>query len=238
LKKCKIHSAIVLSAGYGKRLRPITDSIPKPLLPIGNQLALDRIIQVLLANSITDFYFNTFHLADKVTGFLNEQSDLNKTIVNERNLRGTGGGIANFKESLHNRSFIVHNCDIYTEENLSNLIEFHFRHDSPATLMVTDFPVINTVVVKNNEVKGFSKDEGNFTYCGVAVFSPVIWEYFPDREVFSLVSVLKNAIQNGERIAAYDSCAYWNDFGTSQRYWELHNYLALSSKGNNMNSRR
>ncbi len=220
-----IHSAVILTAGIGKRLRPLTDYVPKALFPINNRPALQLIIDKLKAISIDDFFFNTFHLADDVTGFLDRQTSLNKTIVLEQALRDTGGGIANFRDNLKDETFILHNCDVYSEEDLRNLIEYHFQQEAIATLMVVDFPPINSVCIIGGEVNGFSLNDGNLTYCGIAVISPRIWDYMPDEETFSLIPVLSDMTQDGQKIAAFFSRAYWNDFGTPLRYWELHRYL-------------
>ncbi|MDP8240244.1 MAG: NDP-sugar synthase [Candidatus Hatepunaea meridiana] len=236
MKDHSIHSAIVLTAGYGKRLKPLTNFVPKALFPIANKPALSQIIQKLKDVSVSDFYFNMFHLSDQVIDYLNRQSDVNKTIVKEKTLRNTGGGIANFREMLFDKAFIIHNCDVYCEEDLSNLVEYHLRQDALATLMVVDFPAINSVVVKDGilircQSTAVDSSAAKYTYTGIAVFSPAIWKYFPTEEVFPLIPVLEKVMQNGEKIAAYNSTAYWNDIGTPQRYWELHRYLAGQGNG-------
>ena len=222
----QIDSAVILSAGYGKRLSPITDAIPKPLFPIANTPALELIIKKLKNASIRHFYFNTFHLSDQVTNFLNEYTDIVKTVVREPFLRNTGGGIANFSDLLQEKSFLLHNCDIYCEQNIGELIEFHFQRDAVATLMVIDFPMINSIVVKDDRVVSLRTQQGNYTYSGIAVFSPKIWKYFPNKDVFSIIEVLHVAMDHQETVAAYRSDAYWSDFGTPQQYMNLHRHLA------------
>jgi MurNAc alpha-1-phosphate uridylyltransferase len=226
LKKSEIHSAVVLTAGIGKRLRPLTNHIHKALFPVNNQPALKLIIDKLKAVSVDSFYFNTFHLADQVTEFLDNQSLPSKTIVREKTLRNTGGGIANFRDMLTDQTFILHNCDVYCEEDLQNLIGFHSNSNNIATLMVIDYPEINTVRIEDDKILDFRSKDGNCTYTGVAVFSPGIWRYFPDDEVFPIVPVLESAMKNGENIGAYFSHAYWNDFGTLERYEKLQRYLS------------
>ncbi len=227
MKNTQIHSAVILTAGIGKRLQPLTNHTHKALLPVNNQPALQLIIDKLKATGIDDFYFNTFHLTDQVVDFLENQHDLNKTIIREQTLRNTGGGIANFRDNLQNETFILHNCDVYSEENLQNLIDFHYESNNITTLMVVDYPEINSVRIENNEIQNLRSNDGNCTYSGVAVFSPDIWKYFPDDEVFSIVPVLEKAIKSDERVGTYLTKAYWNDFGTLERYRELNRYLSL-----------
>jgi len=234
LIESQVHSAVILTAGIGKRLRPLTNHIHKALLPVNNQPALQLIIDKLKAIDIDNFYFNTFHLADQVADFLENQHDLNKTIIREKTLRNTGGGVANFRDVLINQTFILHNCDVYCEENLQNLIDYHSESNNIVTLMVVDFPEINSVRIENDIIQNLRSNEGNWTYCGIAVFSPDIWKYFPDDEVFSIVTVLESAMDNGKRVGAYSTNAYWNDFGTPERYRELHEYLSLSERSSSL----
>lgn len=222
----EIQSAIILSAGQGKRLYPITEFFPKALLPIANIPAIEGVISRLEENSIKNLYVNTFHLADQIREFIVKKRGSEVNIINEDQLRNTGGGIANFKSALSDQSFIVHNCDIYVEQDLSMLIACHLKAKAIATLMVVDFPRINSVLVENDEVRDFHPESGNMTYSGIAVFSPDIWKYFPDKKAFSLVSVLDDALAAGEKISAFKSEAFWCDFGTPQDYWNLHKHLS------------
>lgn len=227
----KINSAIILSAGIGERQKPLTNYLPKPLFPIANHPALDGIIDRLRLFGITEFFFNTYHLSEMVIEYLKDKTDIRKTLVKEEVLRNTGGGIANFREPLRDETFIVHNGDVYSEQVLSDFVEFHFRHAAIVTMMVVDYAAINTVRVVEGFVNDLNDKAGNRTYTGVAVFSPGIWKYMPDEEVFSIIPVLEKAIKHGEKIAAYDSKAYWCDIGTAIRYWELHQYLSSGGSG-------
>ena len=85
----------------------------------------------------------------------------------------------------------------------------------------------NTIRIEKDTVKDFRSKDGNSTYCGIAVFSSDIWKYFLDDEVFSIIPVLESAINNDETIGAYLTKAYWNDFGTPERYQKLQRYLNI-----------
>jgi len=224
--KSEIQSAIILSAGQGKRLFPITEFFPKALLPIANTPAIAGVIKRLRENSIENLYVNTFHHAEQIKEFIDKKKGSGINIEEEDKLRNTGGGIANFQSSLSESSFLLHNCDIYTEQDLSKLISYHQQVNAIATLMFVDYPRINSVLIDNDEVLDFHSESGNLTYSGIAVFSPLIWKYFPDHENFSLISVLDKVLAAGEKIAAFKSEAYWSDFGTPQEYWALHRHIS------------
>ncbi len=224
--KSEIQSAIILSAGQGKRLFPITEFFPKALLPIANIPAIAGVINRLRKNSIKNLYVNTFHHAEQIKEFISENKSSGVRIEKEETLRSTGGGMANFRSSLSDHDFLLHNCDIYSEQDLSKLITFHLKGKALATMMFVDFPRINSVLVDNGNVIDFHPESGNLTYSGIAVFSPKIWEFFPDEKEFSLISVLDDVIAAGEKIAAFKSDAFWSDFGTPQDYWALHRHIS------------
>lgn len=225
----QVSAAVVLCAGLGERLRPLTDLIPKGLLPIALKPALQWTIERLKEAAVSEFFFNTFHLADEIEFFANRQPDLNYRVIRERIIRGTGGGVENFRDFLAQRAFIVHNCDVFTAENLGAVLHFHREGKSVATLMVVDYPPVNSLEVRDGKILSFRKQAGNFTYSGVGVFSPRIWDYFPDKNIFSLIDVMEDALANGESIAAWRSAAYWSDFGTPSKYWDIHRCLARSA---------
>ena len=231
MNKHLIRSAVVLSAGIGERLRPLTNHVPKALFPVGDQPAIIRIINKLQSIAVSDFYVNTFHLAAEIEERLNQLSGVNMTVKRESMLRGTGGGIANFREQLKESDFLLHNCDVYSDDDLRELIQHHDSRNALITMMVVNYPPINTLIVENGEVTGFSAEDGLYTYSGIAVLSSRIWQYLPDKEVFPIVPVIGRAITNGETISAYVSSEYWVDFGTPGQYWELHRHLAGGGNG-------
>ncbi len=231
MNKDLIQSAVVLSAGIGERLRPLTDHVPKALFPVGDRPAIIGIINKLRSIAVSDFYVNTFHLAAEIEECLNQLSGINMMVKRESVLRGTGGGIANFREQLKESDFLLHNCDVYSDDDFRELIRHHYNRNALITMMVVNYPPINTLIVENGEVTGFSPEDGLYTYSGIAVISSRIWYYLPDEEAFSLIPVLKTAVANGETISAYVSSEYWVDFGTPRQYWELHRHLAGGGSG-------
>jgi len=231
VNKHLIRSAVVLSAGIGERLRPLTNHVPKALFPVGDRPAIIRIIDKLRSMAISDFHVNTFHLAAEIEECLNQLSGINMTVKRESVLRGTGGGIANFREQLKESDFLLHNCDVYSDDDFMKLIRHHYNRNALITMMVVNYPPINTLIVENGEITGFSTEDGLYTYSGIAVISSRIWYYLPDEQTFSLIPVLKTAVVNGETISAYVSSEYWVDFGTPEQYWELHRHLAGGGNG-------
>ncbi len=221
-----LSKAVILAAGRGTRLRPITDFVPKPLLPLANRSALSRAADKLEAAGVTSLFINTHHLAEQVEREAAAVEGVSVRVVREARIRGTGGGIENFRADLLNHEFILYNCDVYSEQDLLELIAFHRQRQPLVTLMGVDFPLINTLVVKDERLTGIALEPSDLTYSGIAVVSPRIWRYMPSEECFAFTDVLLSARKSGEEVAVFRSEAYWNDFGSPGQYLSLHRHLA------------
>ena len=129
-------NAIILSAGLGTRLRPITENIPKPLLPIVHRPIIEVNIERLINRGIENIGVNLFHKADMIKKFLKESSS-HLHIVVEKKLRGTGGALLNFRDLIKD-DVIIHNVDVLSNIDIGAAIEFHKFQKPLATLILTD----------------------------------------------------------------------------------------------------
>src|SRR5581483_1638380 len=131
---------MVLAAGIGSRLRPLTDTTPKALVDVGGVAMLERTIRALVAAGVERVVVNTFHLADKVESFL-KSKDFGASIdvSHEDVLRDTGGGVLNAARFLDDgKPFFVHNVDILTEDDLRAMYREHELSGALATLACSD----------------------------------------------------------------------------------------------------
>ena len=220
-----IMNAILLAAGRGKRLRPITDYIPKPLLPIVNRPIIDIAIARLHDAGIKRLGINLWYKAAEITLFLKKHADI--TIAVEDELLGTGGALCNFKNFV-TTDFVVHNTDIVTNCNIRDAIKAHAQAKPIATLVLTKNPATDVVSIDEElHVTDIldNAHEACFTFTGIAVLSRAIFSYFPKQKVFSMIDVYRNALKSGQRIIGVVSDAAWYDIGSHQQYWQLHHDL-------------
>ncbi len=224
----EISTTVILAAGYGKRLKPFTDFLPKPAMPVANVPSIVKIIDNLHHFNISTFHINTHHLPEVVVSVLKSDMDATINVTCEHEIRGTGGGVENFRSALQSQPFILHNADIYSEQDLQELLDYHQASDSLVTLMGVDEPEFNSLVVDDEGLVDISRKDGTLTYSGIAVFSPAVWKYFPCAVNFSLVDVFRSVMRHKLPIKVFKSAAYWNDFGTVARYFDLHANLAVS----------
>ncbi len=167
--------AMILAAGYGKRLAPITDTIPKPLIKVGNMSLIDRNINYLVSSGFHEIIINVSHHADQIINHVNKNfSELNISFSIEDRPLGTGGGIYNALEKIGNNPFLLTNADILHQIDLKKLPkEVEAAHlvgiNNPDHNPQGDFNVKDNIV-KVNEHKN------DQTWTGVSIINPTIFK--------------------------------------------------------------
>ncbi len=228
--------ALVWAAGFGTRLRPLSNILPKPLFPVVNIPMIDLIFKYLSSWGISDIGINTHYLRELLVPYLKNIHYINLFITEEENILGTGGGTVKFKNFLKDDElFIVHTGDILSTINLYDAIKFHKEHNNIVTFILVDCKPINhvsilkdgTVVdIANNLGRKEDKSVRNLAGSAITVYSNEFLYRLPDREdYFEINPVILDIIQKEPgRVMAYipDKPYYWRDIGTVQSYWEAH----------------
>jgi len=205
--------AIILAAGYGRRLRPITLHTPKPLVRYRGKPLILHAIESLIPVGVSRFLINAFWLSDRLKEFLEGTFGMDIVLSRERILLGTGGGVRQFNDIV-SPLFIVHNSDIFHRINLSIPVKKLMDTEAIGIMVLVDGPV-NNVVVKGNRVVDFGTG-GGFTYTGISAFRREFMGYLPERG--SLIEGIINAIRNNETILAYITAEPWMDLGKSELF--------------------
>jgi len=199
-----INSAIILSAGYSKRLRPLSFFVPKPLIKIKGKPIIFHIFEKLKEAGVKKFYVNLFYKKKKIEKVLlnSEYKDM-IFIFKEKELMGTGGGIKNFEKYIKG-DFIVHNCDIYHEIDLRDFIDFHLKKGKKGTLLLTYMKTRSEVVIENDfikDIKIHKKKKKFLTYAGISIFKKEFFKYLPEGKS-ELLDVFYKLIEERE-LAGY-----------------------------------
>ena len=152
---------MILAAGLGTRLLPLTEKRPKPLFPILDRPLIDILIRTLGRAGCEAIVINTHHLADMIDQFVKDQNyDIPVVTRYEPTILGTGGAVRNVEDFWNDEPFLVINGDILTDVDLVGVYRFHLNHKHPVTLVLHDFPQFNHVwVAENNDVIGFGHRE-------------------------------------------------------------------------------
>jgi len=221
---------LILAAGFGTRLLPHTQYIPKPLFSIGGRTLLDRIIGQLLEAGCREVIINAHHLHEQIERFVATRSyPIPVHTLFEPVILGTGGAIKNASIYWDDQPLMVVNSDIVTDIDLRAVYAAHRKHGDPATLVLHDYPEFNTVSVdpkgliqKFHEaptVAPANAEHAMRAFTGIQVIDPVILDFIPGNGFFNSIDAYRQMIARGYRVRAVTVNAhYWRDVGTPERF--------------------
>jgi mannose-1-phosphate guanylyltransferase len=222
----------VLAAGLGTRLRPLTDLVPKTLMPVLNRPLLGVILAQVEAAGFLQVAVNTNHLAEQVQRFLTGRPwSFNLSISPEPELLGTGGGLRQLGEILKGEKFLALNGDILTDLDLGAIYRSH-RQEAVTTLVLHDCPPFNNVWIDGQgHLAGVGERPAAaagppLAYTGVQVVGRRMLDYLPPGGHYDLVSAWRQALAAGERIDTMVVTGhFWQDLGTPESYLTAHQRL-------------
>jgi len=209
----QINTALILCAGFGKRLLPLTQSTPKPLLKIGQITLLERTIKLIEKLQIKKIKINTFYLSKEIKKFVDQSNtNLDIQLIEDGNeILDTGGGIFNMIKDSSEENFLVFNPDTLWNENydknISKMVDLYFRKQINNILLVVpkdlsfdkrlkgDFNLINEKLTKDNNK--------NFIYTGCQIINKNIFSKITKKK-FSMNEIWKSQLKES-RLFAYES---------------------------------
>src|ERR1700736_2906229 len=195
MKKSAISRAFVLGAGLGTRLRPLTDSLPKPLIPIFQKPLITFALDHLIAAGVESFVINTHKLAHQFAEPLGKENYASRrvTLVNEPDLLETGGGIKNAEPLLGDGPFITYSGDVLTDLNVESLIDEHFRARNDVTLALRETGLGQAIAIQEGRVVDICEKHGipgTHDFANVAVWNPEIFRRIPPNRKISFIPIL------------------------------------------------
>jgi NDP-sugar pyrophosphorylase family protein len=243
--------AMVLAAGLGTRLRPLTNDRPKALIEINGRTLLEMTLARLRQVGIREVIINTHHLADTIVSYLEANKNFGMTIAisREDELLDTGGGLKKashfFLEQDSGEPFLVHNVDVVGSIDLGRMIEFHRQHAALAMLAVQRRATSRQLLFDDElQLCGRkSKDSPPelmrpiakpqpLAFCGIHVISPRIFALMSEEGAFSIITTYLRLAQQGERIVAFSADEYyWRDVGNPESLQQAADDLAEGRAG-------
>jgi mannose-1-phosphate guanylyltransferase len=222
--------AMILAAGLGMRLRPLTDKKPKALVPVVNRPIIARVIDYLKTHDVTQIIINAHHHSQQLVDYLKDESfGVDIEVRVEPEILGTGGGIKNTSGFWDDEPFIVTNSDILTNIDLSRAYENHRNTGGLATLILHDYKPFNQVRTDNNHLvtEIFQKSgPGRLAFAGIHILDPAIFRAFPQEQSFNIIACYRRLIQSGKKIRAFISEGhYWHDIGSIDGYFQANKTL-------------
>ncbi len=218
------------AAGLGERLRPITNHLPKPLLPILGTPLIEITLEKLTAVCSGKIGINLHWKPELIRAWAASSPWADRmTFFPEDPILGTGGALKNAENFLLPGPFIVHNSDIRIDIDFTRLIETHMNSGNTATLVTHRHPKLSNVVIDDNDLVVDVENPGDsrpdpdriankVAYTGIALYSPEILKFLPRGVSHATVAWIA-AAKAGCRVQALDfTGAYWNDIGTPATY--------------------
>ena len=231
-------AGVILAAGEGRRMRPLTEYRPKPCLPVLGRPVLEIIAEKLLRSGVSSLHCNLFHLGELVKACAAER-DWPIRFYHEEELLGTAGGIGNMSSDLGDYgTIILHNADIVSDLDFEPVIDFHRKRGSLFTMVLADSgPPASVQCAPEGEVTGIG-DEGRrgavkLGYTGTAVFDPAALPFFPRDEPGGLVDCLLEMMRSRPgSVIGYDASPElrWDEIGSPVSYLRLHRRILAAKE--------
>ncbi|MDX6653024.1 MAG: mannose-phosphate guanylyltransferase [Solirubrobacterales bacterium] len=229
--------AMILAAGLGTRLRPLTHAIPKPLIPVANRPVMEHIVRLVAGHGLNEVIANLSHLPDQIREHFGDGGEhgIALTYSDEQALLGTAGGVRNCAGFLGD-SFLVISGDALTDIDLAAMRRFHESHDGIATLALkrvaetSEYGVV--ITGEDGRIQGFQEKPdsaealSDLANCGIYMFRSEIFDFFPapgesraakpdDAEGFAdwALDVFPALLEADVPFYGHEIDAYWNDIG-------------------------
>lgn len=223
---------MIMSAGVGSRLEPLTLSIPKPLVPVANRPVMDILFEKLSGIGVTDVICNTYYLADKIIERYSDNSyGINFNYIKEDTLSGTAGGVKKCQSFFDkNSSFLVLSADGLSDVDLQRAIEYHKKTGAIATIGIKkiameDVPHFGVVVRDSNgyitefqEKPSVEEAKSNYINTGIYIFDYKIFDYIPENTFYDFAKNVFPKLVDKHEINTFEVSEYWSDIGTINQY--------------------
>ena len=229
--------AMILAAGFGTRLQPLTDRYPKPLLPLMFQPMLGHVLEQLQQQGVRDVAINLHHRAAALAQWLGDghRWGLHMLLSHEPEILGTAGGLKQVERFLQDEPFLVINADVLIDLDLRAVWQWHCARDAMVTMVVRPDPAAHTygpvvldaadrVLQINGRPQVNPGLVGQTTvFTGVQIVSPpVLGRIPPGRACSTTADIYPQLILDKQTIYGYRSSGYWMDIGVPERYLQVH----------------
>ena len=216
-------AAVIMAGGFGTRLRPLTENVPKPMLPVGDRPLLERTISQLRASGIRRVNITTHYLADKITSYFGDGREFGVELkyVSEDRPLGTAGCLRLVRD--HEEPLLVINGDILTGVRFSDFVAYHHELGADVTVGVRkfDMQVPHGVVDCEGPRLLRMREKPQLTFminAGIYLLQPRVYRYLPDKESFDMPELIQSLLQKGRHVVTFPITEYWLDIGRPGDY--------------------
>lgn len=220
---------VIMAGGEGKRLRPLTNIIPKPLIPVSEKTIIEEIMDRFLLAECNEFYLSVNYMADTIKNYFADKTEYHVQYVQEEKPLGTAGSLFLVKEQLKG-TFFVSNCDILVDVNLKDLIDYHKTNHNIATAVsvLKDYEIpYGTFETKDGGILVKINEKPTYTYqinSGFYILEPEIFEYIQENEFIHITDLFEMMIADGKQVGVFPVPeGAWRDMGNWEEYLRMIN---------------
>jgi dTDP-glucose pyrophosphorylase len=210
----------VMAGGFGTRLRPLTDTCPKPMLKVGNKPILETVLSSFIKAGFVNFYISTHYMPEVIRKYFGDGSKWNVAIsyVHEEQPLGTGGALGLLPDDLPDLPLILMNGDVLTNVDFERVLEFHNKNNAAATMCVRDYEYQVPFGVINGEghfIRSMVEKpiQRFFVNAGIYVVSPDMRKSVVKQQRIDMPSLLEKFIEQGSDVLMFPIHEYWLDIG-------------------------
>ncbi len=228
-------NAVVMAGGFGKRLYPLTETTPKPLLPVGGRPVMELLVEKLQRSGIHDLHVTTHYRSEQIVAHFGNGSEfgVNISYLNEDNPLGTAGALSLMNKPTND--VLVINADIVTQVNFVAMFEYHRSHSSAMTLGVRAYEHVvpfGVVDILDSKVCGIIEKPLHrwFVNAGMYILSPQIFMHLRPGEKLDMPDLITRIIQAGLQVTSFPISEQWIDIG------QHHDYARANHEANKVES--
>jgi dTDP-glucose pyrophosphorylase/CBS domain-containing protein len=216
-------SAVIMAGGYGKRLLPLTESVPKPMLPVGDRPLLEHVIEQLRRSGVREVNMTTHYLPESISNHFGDGNEfgIRLNYLKEENPMGTAGGLKLMRRP--EGSFLVVNGDILTGVPFHEMLMYHRRHRAEITVGVRKYEMqvpFGVVQCEDVHITGLQEKPSMsfFINAGTYLLEPTAYDSIPDAQRFDMTDLIKKLIAEGRTVVGFPIMEYWIDVGRPEDY--------------------
>ena len=213
---------IIMSGGQGKRLRPLTYLIPKPMIKINSRPMLQMIIEKAKAQGFRNFYLIVNYLNEVIENYFGngKKFGINITYVREKDPLGTAGGLSKLKNKIKT-SFVISNCDVLSSIRYDSLLEFHIKNKSSATMALSNYKWKNpfgVVRTKNSLITKIIEKPTyeSFVNTGIYVLNPDVLKILKNNKSIDMTDLINKLINSKKKIFGFPVHENWLEIGDKE----------------------
>lgn len=216
---------VIMAGGFGTRLKPLTNVVPKPLIPIGNGTMLEEIFSRFNSHGVKDFFISVNYKASLIKFYLDELNlPYNISFIKEDEPRGTAGSLSLLKGEI-NKTFFVTNCDIIIDQDYSDILKYHQDNKNELTIVAAlkhyQIPYGTLETGANGELIDIHEkpNQSVWVNTGMYILEPQLLNEIPEAGFFHITELINNLKSASRKIGVYPvSEGSWMDTGEWQEY--------------------